>query len=447
MRESRVVTEVYFEPSQGFDVRGSLTFSDATKIRLDPSDLKLKLKLNEDFRYPTDSDLSVRSRTFEPEALREILIVDLVASTPEGTSVALRIYDGTDELYWDGAAWSTAGAGDWNTEAEVNANLASLDVSARKFGLVFNLVTTDDRYTPSVEGAKVLWRGPIDWHDDVLIDSLTRMFADEVRYVERLALPPLEADSASIDLDDYAHEHELEFSDADTVFDEDADAAHAVDLLAGYDAGTRVLTLSSAIPAGNRPYLRMLAAPSVAWDTAQDFSELARLPSIVLRDARAVSSSRYPFRSETGVVRKDTGAAVKTSAPWRMTWEVTISVSVDRSRAQMALLDQLVALFSDGPSGEVGPFLRTRATDRRYRMRLIDEFRASDPKINLADVRTFESTFRIEDTALELSSARDMYAVTQFNLDFSAVPSDTEAAAVAADAPVPSTDAERVEVS
>jgi hypothetical protein len=453
MRESRVITEIHFDPAQGVDVRGSLTFSDPTKVRLDPADLRLKLRLNSDFRYPTDADLAVRTRTYEPAAVRQLLMLQVVGETPvdeDGaavTSIGLRLFDGTDERFWGGANWDVAGPGDWSTEAEVNANLATFDVSARKFGVVFNLATTDDRLTPTVLGALVLWRGPVDWVDDLLVDSLVGMFQDELTYVEDLALPPLEADASSIDLDDYVDEGELEFVGADAVFDHTADAEHATDLLTGYDVGTRVLTLASAIPAGNVPFLRMLVRPHVAWDTAQDFSEIGKLPSVVLRDAQNVVSCPYPERSAAGIVRKDTGAAVKTGPPYRATYEIEMEVNVDRTTTQARLMEEVLRIFQAGPPSEVGPFLRSRATDRRYRLRLIEEFRAVDPRLNLADVRSFKADFRIEDAALDLKPARDLYAVQKMNLDFAAVPSDVEAEARAAGAPIPTSPTETIEVS
>lgn len=453
MRQARVVTEFWFEPSQGFDVRASLTFSDATKVRLNPENHALELKLDASTRYPTDANLSVRTRTASPEALRGLLLLEVDADLPldpdgaSPTSVGLRVYDGTDERWWDGASWAVAAPGEWNTEAEVNANLASFPVSDRAFGLVFNPVTTDDRYTPSIRGARVLWQGPVDWVDDVLIDSLTATLQDELVYVEDLALPPLEAAAATFDLDDYADDGRLVVADLDAVFDVDADPDLLEDLLSSYDAGARVATLNVAIPEGHRPYVRALVRPSVVWDTNQDFTEVARLPEVCLRDAGTPRSTPYPSSARTGVVNRATGAGVQIEAPYRATFEVSAEVRVDRSRTQARLLEALMRFLSEGPPSEAGPFLRTRATDRLYRIRLIEELRAENVSLNLADVRTFHTTFLVEDVALELRAARDTYAVTRANLGFANVRTDNEQSALAADAPVPSTALETVEVT
>lgn len=454
MREARVITDIWFEPSQGFDVRGSLVFSDVAKIRLDPNDFRLKLAVDDAFRYPTDVDISVRTRTFEPAAVRALELIEVFSTIPTDDlgvplgSVGLRIFDGVNEFFWDGAAWVVGGVGDWNTETEINANIATFDVAtSRRFAIVLNLATTDDRVTPSIESVLVLWRGPVDWVDDVLVDSLVGVFQDDLRYVEDLALPPLEADSAAIDLKLYTDEHSLDVVGADAVFDHDADPGHLVDLLGSYDVGTKILSLSTAIPAGNRPFLRMEVSPTVSFETAQDFYELGKLPSVVLRDVENVVSAPYPARSDHGIVNRDTGDAVEIPAPYRATYEVTIEVSVDRTTTQTRLIEEIMRIFLDGPAGEIGPFLRSVATDRRYRMRLIDEFRAGDPRLNLADVRTFEAKFRIEDVALNLSTARTAHAVETLKLHFAHVPAEIEVAANAAGAPVPTVGSETIEVS
>jgi len=452
--ESRVITEIWWEPGQGFDPRTETVFSDASKVRLDPADFKLKLKLQSNSRYPVDPNLSARSKTYRPAAVRQLLMLQLNAVTPEDedgnavTSVGLRLYDGTDERFWDGGAWSPAGPGDWNTEAEVNQNIAAFDVlTSREFAVVLNLSTSDDRFTPEVESVFVLWRGPVDWTQDVLIDSLTATVQEEAVYPVDFALPPLEADSSVLNLSAYQVEANLQVSGAEAVFDYDSDPNLLSNLFASYNPGTGDVTLSSPILAGNRPYLRLLCKASVAWDTNQDFQEVGRLPQVVLRDAEAMTSSPYPSRSRSAILRKDTNEAVVTPAPYRMTYNVTMEVRTDRSREQARVMDSLSTLLFAGPSSEVGPFLRSRATDRRYRLWLTQEFRAEAPDLKIADVRSYRAEFRLVDVALNLKPAVDTFGITAFKAGFSAVSSQADEAAKLANAPVKPTEAEVVEVN
>lgn len=454
MTMTQVVTEVHWEPGQGFDPREDLVLSDETKVRLDPSDHEVKLKVQSNFRFPTDSDLNARSRTYRPEAVRRLLSLQLNVTNvldEDGnalTSVELRIYDGTDERFWNGSMWAVAGAGDWNTEDEVNQNLTSFDASSKQFAVVLNLVTTDDRYTPSVSSVFVLWEGEVDWSQDIVLDSLTQILQEELTYASDAALPPLEGDSSSIDLDDYADESDLDVVDVEAAYDHDADPNHVTDILDSYDSGTRVVTLTAAIPMGNRPYLRLRIRASVAWDTHQDFSEVRKLPQVILGDVESETSIPYPFGCSSGVVRKDTGTAVKLPAPYRRTYRITAEVLTDRSRDQLRLLDALTAFLTNGPSDEVGPFLRSRATDRRYRIWLTDDFRAVAPVAsNLADVRVFQAEFRVVDVASNLAPTIDAYAVKSLNLGFNAFSSEEEHRAILDDAPIRSGTVETTEIT
>ena len=444
MRTDRVITEIFWEPSQGFDPRAECVFSDASKIRLDPRDFRIKLRLQDSFRYPTDANLSVRTRIYRPEAVRQLLMLEVKATLPEGTAVKLRLFDGTTERFWNGAIWAAAGSGDWNTEAEVNAHLASFDVSARRFAVVLNLSSTDDRVTPEVESVLVLWQGAIDWVRDLVLDSLTAMFKEELEFTTELALPPLPAAASSLPLASYELEGFPEVAGIDAVFDHAGDPRHVVDFFSSYDPATRVVSLSAAIPAAGVPYLRLRARPVVALDTQQDFTEVGRLPQFMLRDLRDMNSCSYPLHAKAGIVRRDTGAAVSIPPPYRATYEVRAEVRTDRSREQMALHEELLRLFEAGPSGEAGPFLRSRATDRRYQLRLTEPLMPV-PEVNTPDLRVFGLAFRVEDAALHLKPAVDAFAVKALKTGFAVVPSDLEQAALAEGAPVPHHPTETVE--
>lgn len=452
MQTSKVITDVCWVPGQGFDPRDGLVFSDTDKIRLDPEDHKLKLKLGDTLsgpRYSTDVDISARSRTYEPQSMRSLLMVQVFSETPEGTSVGLRIYDGTDEMWWDGAAWSVAGAGEWNTEAEINANVSTLDVSARKFAIVVNLATTDNKVTPIVELVKVLWEGPVDWIDDILLDSLVATIQDELGFVVDVALPPVSSAISNVDLDDYLSSgtgSNLNVTDVDAVFDDVNDPDHLTDLLSSYDSGTHAITLNSSVPIGAVLFIRLLVSPEVAWDTHQDFEEVSKVPQIILRDAQNVRSSSYPMWGGSGIVRKDTGAAVEIMPPRRMTYEITAELRTDRTREQHRLQEAFLRLLDEGPESEAGPFLRSRATDRRFRIWLTDEFTAVSPVDNDADLRIQRVTFRIEDVAVQLRRARDSYGVLATKLGFNRIDSVEEQEAVTAEAPVPTTETEEIEI-
>ncbi len=449
MSDRLITEEIFWEPHQGFDVRGETVISDDTKIRLDAKDFQIKLKLQSDFRYPTDADLHARSRTYNPGAVAKLLIVQVNGTFPTGTSVGLRLFDGTDERYWDGGAWAVAGASDWNTEAEVNANLASFDVeTSRQFAVVLNLVTTDDKVTPEVESVFVLWESEreIDWADDLLVDSLVATLQAELRLPVDQALPPLPSASASIDLDDYRGEDDLTVLDVTAVYDYTADPGRRVNLLSSYDSGTRVVTLTAPIPQGNKPYLRTEVDVHVAWDTSRDFSELGKLPQVVVSGVESARSSPWPDWAKQGIVRKDTYEAVELPAPYRVTYDLTATARTLRTRDMTRLHGRVLRLFLRGPSSEVGPFIRSAATDRRYRILLRDEFRKPASR-QLGDVEESTFSFELRDAAFNLRASEDTFAVQRFVMTIARIDGAEAVKAEKLGAPTPTTTPEQILVT
>jgi len=447
MSMSRILSDLYWVPGQGFDARAASVLSDVAKVRLDPADFRAKLRLQSDFLYPLDVDLYVRTPAARPGAVRRLLMIQVDAETPDGTSVGLRIWDGAADLFWDGAAWSAAGAGDWNTEAEVSANLSTFPVTdTRTFAVTLNLLTTDAKVTPEVSCVSVLWEGEVDWLNDLLLDSLTATVQEEAVFPVEMALPPLPADATSIDLTEYRDEANLDLVGAEAVYDHAADPGHLTDLLDAYNPSTKILTLTGAgMPADGVPFLRMRARAQVAWDTNQDWEELGTLPQVVLRDAETLLSSFYPMSAERGIVRKDTGGGVEVPAPFRSTFRISMEVRTNRSREQARLLEAMTKLLAVGPTGEAGPFLRSRGTDRRFLIRLTDQFNAQTPNLDAGDVRAFQAEFRLEDLTQQLRPARNAHGVKRLRMTWANVDVEDEQDALLRGAPVPSSSPETFE--
>ena len=445
MQEQRLITEISWAPGQGFDPRASSVFSNTALIRLAPDHIA-RLQVQANAQYPLDENVWIRSRTYHPNAVRQLLFLQLDATTPDGTSVKLRVWNGTQDLYWSGTAWVTPAAGQWNTESEVNQHLASLDVAtARAFALTFNLRTTDGNVTPEVSGAVVLWSGPVDWQEDLLVDSLLGTLRTSLDYVDALALPPLVAELDEIDLSEYTDEAQLELIGADAVFDDTADPNHLVNLLVSYAQVTKILTLSAPIEVAHVPFLRMLVRPVVAWGTQQDFEPLERLPQVILETVETPGSSSSPPSARTSAVRRDTGAGVVLPSPRRMNFRIRLEVRTDRTRGQQRLQDALLRFFQVGPTGESGPFLRSVATDRRYRLRMVDEFRSVESESNAPDVRVHQATVAIDEVLMHMRPAFDAPVVTTLKSSFSHVPAEDEARAIAAGAPIPTSPPETFE--
>jgi len=109
-------------------------------------------------------------------------------------TVEARLHDGAGAAYyWTGAAWAVAGASDWNTTSEVEANFASLSAgTVPRVGVEWRIaVTSDDEdQVPEVYGALIVAsaefaanydgaEGRADsWQDDMIHRVLLAMFED-----------------------------------------------------------------------------------------------------------------------------------------------------------------------------------------------------------------------------------------------------------------------------
>lgn len=421
----RHVHDFFFAPGQGFDPRADSTLSDATKIRLDEADHRVKLKRGVDGTYPLDANLSVRTWLWRPQAARRLLALELKATLPTGTSVGFRLWDGATEYVWKGtpASWKAAAAGEWMTEDGVNAHLAVFPLpSPVAVGFRLNLLTTDEEETPVLDGFAVLWEGEVDWTQDLVLDSLVPQLRAAAVYPVDFALPPVPAVAGGpgveeVALGDYQTDGRLEVVDVIAAFDHTADPGHLVDVLDDYDPATRTVALDPVVPYEHVIYLRMRCAAAVAWDTNQDLAAVRRLPEVVLRNSTAPDVTKYPLGTGGSVVRRDTGNAVVVPPPTRVTWHLVAEVRTDRTREQARVLDALLAYLEEGPATESGPFVRSVATDRRFRLRATSAFDYVEGDDALSDVRLFRAEFLLVDAALELRPAEDAKAVRRFKIN------------------------------
>jgi hypothetical protein len=103
---------------------------------------------------------TVRSPKLEASGVRAWLAIEILLEEPTIDAVIkLRLWDGVEDLYWDGADWSTASnpATHWNTSTEVAANFAAFPATNRALQVVAWLSTSDEDYTPTFYGARAIY--------------------------------------------------------------------------------------------------------------------------------------------------------------------------------------------------------------------------------------------------------------------------------------------------
>jgi len=409
----RYIKEFDFEPGMGRNLYEELVFSDSDKIRFNSTNCQVCLKKQSPGGlYPTDADIYFETWVTNPKALRKILMLQVFDHrVSESTTTQVRISDGTDHWYWDGGSWSVAGAGNWNTEGDFNANIQDFTIlPGRQFAIVVNLVTTDEYETPSVSEIRVLMEIRIDYLEDLIFRSLIPLIKSEIRPVANYALPALETDSSTIDLDDYELDTPFNITDVEAVFNHSTDPEFLTDILSSYDTGTKVVTLTTPILADEIPFILFRYAPEVSYTTHQDYFEVVKLPCLTLQRLEVPTESAYNLGAREGIVDKGTGDAVLIHEPWKATLDFRLHVDADHAVDEMRLMSAVMKFFDENK------LLRSIGLDESYRMQIIREFRDLITP-NRADQKTFWTRFEIMDVRMPFVS-EDTKGVTRLVLTF-----------------------------
>lgn len=385
-------------------VRASLTFSDATKIRLDPTDHKLKLKADSNDDFSTDADLYVKTQEFWPRTNKIWRGFYTSVTTPTGTSIGFKLNNGTNDYYWTGSAWAVAGASDWNTEAEIATNIATFPVG--KLHVVVNLVTTDATITPTLQYVLVGYSAQIVFLEQWIYRTLVPLLREGCRPYAHWAIP-IGTTTSTIDLDDYQLDTPFNLVGIDTIYNHTDDSDHHTDLFDSYDTGTKVITLTTSIAAGKVAWINFIYEPEVAVLTSADYHELRKVPVLTLEDLRISEANRSGWTNE--LVDKSAGTAIVYDPPWQCCLEGDIIISAPRSLDEMALAEEVLSFLSDNQAVTI------QGTGEIADWTLREPYsRSSDVELN--DLRTSTIGFKLWPLRMWIRPARSAYAITSLKL-------------------------------
>jgi len=309
-----------FDPTD----RDRYDFSDGTKIRLDGEMCALTLKAHRATgRYPTDTGLFVRGVGLRADALAGLVGFFAEVDTPEidegdGTTwVLYRVNDGTDDRWWDGSAWTVAAPGEWNTLAEIQAHLATFPVTSKRARIVYNLGTADDRYSPTVRRAVLVYEVEIgSFDEEYLYRTIVRRF--KTIHPEAEVVVEWPAAGATYDLDGLVLEEPLGvgptgYTAVPAAYDLTDDPGRAVNLASAFDPSTRVVTLSAPVDAGHEVEIHVRYTPIVAVLTHPDYDEIPGVPAIVIENI--VEQGLVDTEAEEAAVNVLTFEAVVVRSP------------------------------------------------------------------------------------------------------------------------------------
>jgi hypothetical protein len=236
---------------------------------------------------------TARTARVTARAVREWAALELYALEPAGTSIGYRLEDGSAEWWWDGSAWSDAPASsEWNTAAELEANVSTWPSTARRVAVVAKLSSTSATARPVFYGARVAARAmELDGEEG---DALYRGLLGSLRASLRVAGVQ---EGAAVDADElYVGGGTVEVITVDHAYDLTADP-NAVTALAGtHNPGdpTQAIpsTWSPSSPAtvGNVYRLEYTWRPFIVARQHPEIEQLDRIPAVYLAFASAAPS-------------------------------------------------------------------------------------------------------------------------------------------------------------
>jgi hypothetical protein len=416
----RVIKQFHFYPDVGHDSFSELSYSDDDLIGLTRDGYQVQLKRQSTGLYPTADDIWFRTWVTNPKSCRKLLMLEVFPEIQvDGGEIQVRIYDGTNDLFWDGSDWVIAAVDDWNSEAEINANIETYPILPdREFAITVNLKSVASllydagEITPFVNEIRVLMEVHIDFLEDIILRSMMPSIAESITGVANYAaMPSPTADTLTLDFDSLRVNTPYTIIGIERVYDLTDDPELLYNLYSSYSSVTGLITLTEAFPSGHRPLIVFRYRPALSYITHQDYLEVNKLPHLIIQRVEIPVASSYNVMSKEGIVDKGTYDAVVLDDPMRISIEFRIHGLTASAVDEIRLMSKVLQYFKENQ------FITSVGLDENYRMYLEKEFRdLSNP--NRSDERAFWTKFIIQDIRLPFI-ATDTKAVKELNIGFS----------------------------
>lgn len=392
------------------DQRSNVTLG--PDVRLNPDQHWLQLEEQADDTYKTDPDLFAKTRVTTLRQLKKWLGFEAVAVHPRDdlgadlTSLGFRLSDGTDEFWWNGSAW-VVNTTNWNTEAEIATEIDQFSVDSQSLQIVINLMTTDKTVTPVVKAIKLMFESELEHQEDYVWRSLIPDLRNKVRPItDHPFVVPTTRNTLDLKVD-FKIETPYNIVGIDSVYDHTNDPQHLNDLFSSFDPNTLVVTLSASITGGDTAWVRFIYEPEVAVTTGQEYSEIAKVPTIILSEIEVVDSKEAG--QDQSVSNKAAGSVKVLPGPLIADIQFTMRLLTDKAKDQVRLADAMKRYFIENP------LLRSKGLDRDFRLWLIEEYRQTT-EATQKEIHSGRLRFRIVEALFFEKPAVDKFVVERFNL-------------------------------
>ncbi|MCH7726059.1 MAG: hypothetical protein IH991_06205 [Planctomycetes bacterium] len=360
--------------------------------------------------FPTTIDLFVKTRVTNPRNVKEWTLFESVvqhAFDEDGVQLTFtqyRLGDGTNEFFWNGSAW-VVNTVDWNTEADVADNISDFPVTSLQLQVIVNIGTNDKTVTPFLQAIKVLYKSDIEFQEDLVYRSLVPDLRENIRPITDFPVQ-LGSDSSTIDLtNDFPLKTPYNIVDIDAVFNDDVDPNHLVDIFTSFNPVTKVITMNQVISSGTIVAIRIIYEPEVAVTTKRTYSEISKVPALVIADINVAESAES--QGDDTVMNNNTGVGTRVRGPLQMDIEFVLRCLTDKARDQHRLADEVKRHFRQNP------LIRSRGLDEPYRLWLIDEF-DQQGVIGQEETESSRLRFRIVKALFYNRGDEQVFAVKRF---------------------------------
>ncbi len=416
----------------GADDRPNIVLSDPTKIRLNAEKIPGHIQLNGGFLdvdpFPLDTDLTVRSAFTTPNGIKQWTFFEVVRDEPVETTMQYRSDNGVREIYWDGAAWVTAGATDWNTELEIQTNISTFPFDNNTISVLTNMFTTDDSITPNLQGINLLGVFEFEVYEDLIKSLLMKMFEDIRPCTDAVASVLTTTSSFNLGGEYQLQNPGYNIVDVPRIYNKTDDPLEKNNLVDTYTPGALnqdgqsnapgIVTTTVPIDAGKIFKMKIQYVPEIADYTDEDYFEVAHVPLVALetveeierRDGARVDSAA---QSGTGgiIIRDLTNmTAVQVLPPAQIDLRIGYAVFTDSNRDQKRLMEGMEKFFQSNK------LLFSFAFDEPYGLSVIKRF-DYEAKGVAANLRKATGTFDIRGVILYELPALDVPLIEQMNVE------------------------------
>lgn len=378
-------------------------------VRLHPKRNRLEITPNEDGTFPTDPDLFARTRLTTPEACRGWKGFFAVSNNPKGpgnvvlTDIRFKLSDGATDYYWNSGAndWTPAALNNWNTEQEVADNIDKWPRQAMQ--VVVNLSTTDKNETPSVDEIRLAYDTDMVFLEDYVVRSLMDEMKSLVRPISRVSFKTTAAGQTVFSLGDIQTPYEI--VDIDAVYNDTQDPIRFNPIDHVYDAVANTVTTTSG--QGNNEVVTVMFSwqPVVTIRRSQDFSEIGKIPAIVISDQGI--ENRREIRARPYLINKSTGAGWVFENGYQADIRLSILFITGLLRDQH-VMEQEIARFFENHST-----LFVRGQDERYQVEVTRDF--DDASVaTKKELNTGRLTVLVRNAVFYPEDAKEITGVTSF---------------------------------